>query len=61
MKDPVAAGEACVRLRSSRQTGIHNLPETPHCLFRTAAQPNAGFASCYKEWGIFTVCLEKQL
>jgi len=28
----VAAGEACVRLRSSRNTWVCGLPETPHRL-----------------------------
>jgi len=43
----VAAGEACVRLRSSRKTCARGLAETPHCLIsrllrsRTQASPAA--------------------
>ncbi|MGF6287695.1 hypothetical protein, partial [Pseudomonas silensiensis] len=45
----IAAGEACVRLRSSRKTCEFNLPErTAVSEFTTASQPNAGYASCYK-------------
>jgi hypothetical protein len=46
--DPVAAGEACVRLRSSRkfqEPGLSCRVAINH--FATAAQPNAGCASCY--------------
>ena len=44
---PVAAGEACVRLRSSRKPYLQGLPETPRTLIsrllrsRTQASPAA--------------------
>ncbi|VVO41804.1 hypothetical protein PS691_05812 [Pseudomonas fluorescens] len=69
---PVATGEACVRLRSSRKIRCCGIPEKPskqdsrllrsrtqpsaaatnsrktvQAGFATAAQPNAGFGSCY--------------
>ncbi|WP_218563476.1 hypothetical protein, partial [Pseudomonas sp. 43NM1] len=48
-KSPVAAGEACVRLRSSRKTCVRGLSDTPRFLDgATASQPDAGFASCYR-------------
>src|SRR5690242_4906242 len=43
----VAAGEACVRLRSSRKSCMHDVPVTPQCLKsrllrgRTQASPAA--------------------
>ncbi len=44
----VAAGEACVRLRSSRESGLHEaFDRVVVSDFTAAAQPDAGFASCY--------------
>jgi len=44
----VAAGEACVRLRSSRKISKCGISGRPNQAgFTTASQPNAGFASCY--------------
>jgi hypothetical protein len=44
----VAAAEGCVRLRSSRNSDPFGFfRHTASACFTTAAQPNAGFASCY--------------
>ncbi|CAI8910535.1 hypothetical protein EMIT0P253_400036 [Pseudomonas sp. IT-P253] len=41
----VAAAEGCVRLRSSRKTGMRNMTDTPHYLvlrlLRSRTQPSA--------------------
>ncbi|EJM62857.1 hypothetical protein PMI28_00406 [Pseudomonas sp. GM48] len=46
----VAAGVACVRLRSSRKISVRGTSQKiVQAGFTTAAQPDAAFGSCYKE------------